>query len=118
MTGGVFVFDWWYGPAALTDRPRVVTKTFWNGDLVLERLVEPVMHAEGNVVEVRYTPKVGRGSSDGETIRETHNMRCLFTPEVELMLASNDLTLVDSREWLSAREPGADSWNVCYVARG
>jgi SAM-dependent methyltransferase len=118
VTGGVFIFDCWYGPAVLTDRPRVVTKIFRDGDLILERLAEPVMHAERNVVEVRYTLKVSGGSLEGETIRERHNMRYLFTPEVELMLASNDLTLVDSREWMSARKPGFDSWNVCYVARG
>ena len=116
--GGVFIFDCWYGPAVLTDRPRVVTKTFGNGDLVLERLAEPVMDAERNVVEVRYTLKVSGGPSDGETIREEHKMRYLFTPEVKLMLATNDLTLVDSREWMSARAPGFDSWNVCYIARG
>jgi SAM-dependent methyltransferase len=118
VTSGVFIFDCWYGPAVLTDRPRVVTKTFADGGLLLERLAEPVMDAERNVVEVRYTLKVSGGSSEDETIRERHNMRYLFTPEVELMLASNDLTLVDSREWMSAREPGFDSWNVCYIARG
>jgi len=118
VTGGVFIFDCWYGPAVLTDRPRVVTKTFADGGLLLERLAEPVMDAERNVVEVRYTLKVSGGSSEGETIRERHNIRYLFTPEVELMLAANDLTLVDSREWMSAREPAFDRWNVCYIARG
>jgi SAM-dependent methyltransferase len=117
-TGGVFIFDAWYGPAVLTDRPRVVTKKFWSDDLLLERLAEPVMDAERNVVEVRYTLKVSGGSSEGETIRESHSMRYLFTPEVKLMLATNDLTLVDSREWMSDREPGFDSWNVCYIASG
>lgn len=118
VTGGVFIFDCWYGPAVLTDRPRVVTKTFQNGDLVLERLAEPFMDAERNVVEVQYTLKVSGSSSEGETIREQHSMRYLFTPEVELMLAANNLTLVGSREWMSAREPGFDSWNVCYIAGG
>lgn len=118
VEGGVFVFDCWYGPAVLTDPPRVVRKTFAEGDLVLERLAEPAMHADRNVVEVRYTLEVTEAALPREVIRETHAMRYLFTPETELMLAANGLKLLASMEWMSEREPGFESWNVCYVARG
>ena len=117
-SGGVFVFDCWYGPAVLTDPPRVVTKVFAENGLQLDRLAEPVMDAERNLVEVRYRLQVSGESSEPEVIRETHTMRYLFTPEVELMLASNGLKLVASREWLSGRAPGFDTWNVCHVVRG
>jgi hypothetical protein len=33
------------------------------------------------------------------------------------MLAANALNLVSSREWMTDKTPGFDSWNVCYVAR-
>jgi SAM-dependent methyltransferase len=115
--GGVFIFDCWYGPAVLTDRPKVVTKTFADDGLKLERLSEPTMDAERNTVEVKYTLHVTGEARDNETIRESHLMRYLFTPEVEMMLAANDLKLESSREWMTARAPGFNSWNVCYVAR-
>ncbi len=117
-SGGVFIFDCWYGPAVLTDPPRVVTKSFSDGELVIERLAEPVMDAERNVVDVQYTLQVSEGSSRREIIREKHSMRYLFTPEVELMLEANGLKLVDSRQWMSATAPGFDSWNVSHVVRG
>ncbi len=116
--GGVFIFDCWYGPAVLTDRPRTVTREFKDESLSFSRLSEPVLDAERNVVEVHYTLHVNGGAETGNTIRERHDMRYLFTPEVEMMLAANGLTLIESREWMSDREPGFDSWNVCYVARG
>jgi SAM-dependent methyltransferase len=115
--GGVFVFDCWYGPAVLTDRPKTVTKTFSDNGLKLERLSEPTMDADRNTVEVRYTLNVTGAARDNETIRESHLMRYLFTPEVEMMLAANALNLVSSREWMTDKTPGFDSWNVCYVAR-
>jgi len=85
---------------------------------VLERLAEPSMDAESDVVRVDYTLRVIDEETTREVIRETHNMRYLFTPEVKMMLAANDLQLLASREWLSDREPCFDSWNVCHVARG
>ena len=115
--GGVFVFDCWYGPAVLTDRPKIVTKTFSDDGLKLERLSEPTMDAERNTVQVNYTLHVTGESRDSETIRESHLMRYLFTPEVEMMLASRDLKLVSSRKWMTDQSPDFESWNVCYVAR-
>ncbi len=116
--GGVFIFDCWYGPAVLSDRPRVVAKQYTDGTLVLDRLSEPVLDAERNVVEVHYTLSVSGDSTVGDAIREQHDMRYLFTPEVTMMLASNMLELVESREWMSDRKPGFESWNACYVVRG
>jgi SAM-dependent methyltransferase len=116
--GGVFIFDCWYGPAVLTDRPRIVRKQFADGDVILDRLSEPEMDAERNVVHVHYTLSVTDGDALAETVRERHDMRYLFTPEVELMLATNGLELTESREWMSDKAPGFDSWNVCYVALG
>ena len=116
--GGVFIFDCWYGPAVLTDRPRTVAKQYTDGKIVLDRLSEPVLDAERNVVEVHYTLGVTGDETVTDTIREQHDMRYLFTPEVKLMLAANELELIESREWMSDRAPGFESWNVCYVARG
>ncbi len=115
--GGAFIFDCWYGPAVLTDRPKVVTKKVTDGDLSLERLSEPVLDAQRNVVEVHYTLTASDASPD-DAVREQHDMRYLFTPEVEMMLAANDLELVESFEWMSEKVPDFDSWNVCYIARG
>lgn len=114
--GGIFIFDCWYGPAVLTDRPKIVTKKFSGDGLTLERLSEPDMDADRNTVTVNYTLKIV-GYGRDETIQESHLMRYLFTPEVDLMLAENGLELLSSREWMTDKAPGFETWNVCYVAR-
>jgi hypothetical protein len=58
-----------------------------------------------------------RVTGERETLHETHRMRYLFTPEIELALATAGMTLVDSLAWMTAEPPGIDSWGACYVAR-
>ena len=52
---GIFVFDFWYGPAVLTDRPAVRVKKLEDDKIQVVRLAEPIMHANKNLVEVNYT---------------------------------------------------------------
>jgi SAM-dependent methyltransferase len=53
--GGIFIFDFWYGPAVLTDRPAVRVKKLEDDKIQVIRLAEPVMHANKNIVDVNYT---------------------------------------------------------------
>jgi SAM-dependent methyltransferase len=118
-SGGVFLFDCWYGPGVLSDPPQRRDKCVEGSTLSLRRVAEPVMHPEENIVEVNYTLHVREGkSSSEETIRETHRMRYLFTPEIQLMLELNQMEFVASREWMSETEPTLCSWNACFIARG
>jgi len=116
--GGVFIFDCWYGPAVLTDRPAVRVKRLEDLDTSVTRVAEPVLNTEENTVEVNYTVLVhDRKTAVDETLRETHRMRYLFAPEIDLLLASNGMSLVASHEWMSDSSPGINSWSACFVAR-
>lgn len=117
--GGVFVFDCWYGPAVLHQRPAVARKQLSNEEIEVDRLAEPVVFATRNVVDVNYTVVVtDRATGTSETLRETHHMRYLFTPEIELALEAAGMSLIDSRAWMSDDEPGFASWGACFVGRG
>ena len=116
--GGVFVFDVWYGPAVLSNRPVVRVKELEDNELRITRIAQPTLHSSRNLVDVQYRiiaceKKTG---SYSET-EETHRMRYLFSPEVELMAAQADLTVIDAHEWMSRRAPGFDTWNVCFVCQ-
>ena len=54
-SGGVFVFDCWYGPAVLTDRPTVRVKRWEDEGTSVTRIAEPTLHANENIVDVHYT---------------------------------------------------------------
>jgi len=44
-------------------------------------------------------------------------MRYLFKPEVELLFANEGFETVEWFEWMTGREPGLDTWSVCFVGR-
>jgi SAM-dependent methyltransferase len=116
--GGVFIFDCWYGPAVLRQWPSVTRKNLADEMTSVVRTAEPVMRPNENIVDVNYTVVVtDLLTSKTETLHETHHMRYLFTPEVELALSTAGMTLVDSRAWMTDDPPGFESWSACYVAR-
>ena len=116
--GGTFLFDSWYGPAVLTDRPERRTKRFENDALEVTRLAEPRMHPNENVVDVEYDITI-RDKATGRTqqIRETHRMRYLFVPELEVLLRNAGFALEHYEEWMTGRPADFDTWGVCFVAK-
>ena len=116
--GGVFIFDCWYGPAVLTQKPSVRVKRLEDGRIRLTRIAEPEMHPAENRVDVNYHMFVmDKETGNVEEIHEVHRMRYLFTPEIELILSNHGLSLVNSFEWLSDNKPGFTTWGVCFVVR-
>ena len=116
--GGVFLFDCWYGPAVLTERPAVRVKRLEDVETSVTRIAEPVMNAADNTVDVNYTVLIrDRKTAADEVLRESHRMRYLFTPEIDLLLAANGMSLVASHEWMTDAPPGLNSWSACFVAR-
>ena len=111
--------DCWYGPAVLNLKPSVRVKKFENKEASVLRIAEPTLHANRNVVDVNYTLWVKNQIDDRvEIIRETHHMRYLFRPEIELLAKQADLEILETREWMTGREPGLDTWSVYFVLRG
>ncbi len=115
---GVFIFDVWYGPAVLTDRPVVRVKRMEDDEIKVTRLAEPVLHPNENRVDVNYHVFV-RDLESGvvNELRETHVMRYFFRPEIELFAAQNGFRLLNAEEWLSGKAPGEDTWGVCFVMK-
>jgi len=117
--GGVFIFDCWYGPAVLTDRPTVRIKRLEDEEIAVTRIVEPVMHANDNLVDSNYQVLIrDKASGKVEELRETHHMRYLFRPELELLLAEAEMRVIEAAEWMTGRPAGFDTWGVCFVVRG
>ncbi|TFG91241.1 MAG: class I SAM-dependent methyltransferase, partial [Candidatus Atribacteria bacterium] len=52
--GGIFIFDFWYGPAVLTDLPVIRIKRLENELIKVTRIAEPILHTQENIVDVEY----------------------------------------------------------------
>jgi SAM-dependent methyltransferase len=116
--GGLFIFDCWYGPAVLTQRPEVRVKRLEDDQVCVTRVAEPRLLLDQNAVDVGYTMFVRDKKTERQTsFEETHRMRYLFLPEVRRLLGSADLDFVKTEEWLTGRQPDAGSWSTVFVAR-
>ena len=115
---GVFIFDCWYGPAVLTERPEVRVKKLEDDSIEVTRIAEPVVHPEENVVDVNYHIIIrDKITNSVEQVFETHKMRYFTTPEIRLVFDSNGFEILKSEEWMTGNKPSVNTWGVCYIAR-
>lgn len=116
--GGTFIFDCWYGPGVLTDRPVMRMKELEDEKISVTRIAQPVMHPNENLVDVNYLVFIRyKRSGSVLEVRETHGMRYLFLPETRQMLTDSGFELLAAEEWLTGKPLGFTSWNAVFVCR-
>jgi SAM-dependent methyltransferase len=115
---GLFVFDFWYGPAVLWQRPALRVKRLENERISVVRIAEPVLQDADNVVDVNYTIfSENRFNGQVEKLEETHRMRYFFLAELDEELNRVGFARLVAEEWLSGTTPSKETWGVTLVAR-
>ncbi len=116
--GGIFVFDFWYGPAVLADPPVVRVKRLEDPATRILRVAEPTMRVNENVVEVAYQVLVtDQASGQTAEIREQHRMRYLFLPELRSGLEQACLVVEKFEEWNTGALLSSATWSAVAIAR-
>jgi SAM-dependent methyltransferase len=116
--GGIFIFDFWYGPAVLTDRPTVRVKRMEDEVIRVTRIAEPALHQDKNVVDVNYQVMIeDKKTGHVNFVKETHIMRYLFLPEIDLLLSQCGMRMIHTEEWMTGCAPETHTWGVCCVAK-
>lgn len=115
--GGLFICDFWYGPAVLNQRPSERIKTVRDGENRIIRIVKPKLSPLENTVDVDYHVITLRGDRlTGET-REMHKMRYIFKPEIDFFLARAGFRLDHFCPFPEFEKKADEStWNVTAVA--
>lgn len=115
---GCFLFDVWYGPGVLSDRPCVRVKEIEDKENHLIRIARPVMHDKENVVDVNYEVLImNKKTGQVQTINEVHKMRYYFRPELELLLRDAGFQLLDNIDCRTLGETDYDSWTSYFIAK-
>ena len=115
--GGKLVFDVWYGPAVLTEKPAQRFKVIPQSDGSLIRAVKPVLHPERNVVDVH--AHIWRIVDDRVVFdfNEVHSVRYFFIPELEHLLAEASFDPEAFFEFPNlTTTPSAQAWNLGCTA--
>lgn len=116
--GGLFIFDFWYGPAVLHEKPVVRVKRVESERYAVTRLTEPTLHADHHTVDVAFTVYAKDKSANViHEVQETHTMRYLFEDELTTVMEKNGLTLLGFEEWLTGNKPINTSWGVCAIGK-
>lgn len=111
-SGGVFLFDFWYGSAVLLQKPEVRVKHLEDNEIKVTRIAEPVMQVNENMVDVNYTVFIEEKLS-GKIVRqeETHKMRYLFLPELNKTAFSNNWLHPVFFAWLDDKPLSESNWS-------
>lgn len=108
-SGGIFLFDCWYGPAVLAERPEKRVKNVENDEFIVTRFARPVLHEDTHVVDVNYEINViEKKSENQETFTEPHNMRYFFVPELEKFVVNAGFEMISNE---------INGWNLEVVVR-
>lgn len=115
---GLFIFDFWYGPAVLQELPEVRIKRLENEKINVLRIAEPSIDFNNNVVCVNYELYIkNKETKNTNIIKESHSMRYLFLPELEFMLEQAKFKIVHYSKWMSNEKLSNKSWNGVIVAQ-
>jgi SAM-dependent methyltransferase len=116
--GGLFLCDFWYGPAVLTQRPTDRVKIVSTGHDRVIRLTCAAMDVEHNLVRVSFRILRLRGDRVIQETEEVHPMRYIFRPELELFMAQSGFEVAAFCPLGQLdRTPDETTWNVSAIAR-
>jgi SAM-dependent methyltransferase len=116
--GGLFVFDCWYMPAVLKDRPTDRVRSIKIGDRKIIRLTKSRLDLVKNIIEINFDVIDILKSSVVSEIKETHEMRYWSLPELAYFLDNTGFEIVKTCDFMDENsEISENNWNIFVVAR-
>ena len=115
---GLFIFDVWYGPAVVRQRPDKREKEMPAPDGKIIRVASGTLRPELNQCEVCYQVKKFKGDRIASECEEKHIMRYFFPEEIPVFLDRAGLNLLDMKAFGDLNQPPTgETWNVIAIAR-
>jgi SAM-dependent methyltransferase len=115
---GCLLFDCWYGPAVLYERPEVRVKRLENDNVKVTRIAEPVLCENINTCEVHYDIFVeDKAMKKIKEISEVHYMRYYFLNEISRNAAKCGYRFEEAFEFMTGKELSKSTWGSCFVLR-
>lgn len=119
VPGGLFLADFWYGPAveAIKPEPRQKIIPFNKGRVI--RYASADLNLEKHHCLVHYHLLIEKeDGSFAEEFKEDHLMRYFYRPEIENFLSLSGLSFLNLSAFGNLEKPaGSDTWNVFLVAK-
>ena len=118
VPGGLFIFDFWYGPAVVADPPRHRFKETDSADGKLLRFVSSNHDPHDQCCDVTIRILRLAGDRVAATSEETHRVRYFFPQELDLALKVTGFRLEALRDFPDiGKAPGGATWSAVAIAR-
>jgi SAM-dependent methyltransferase len=116
--GAPFVFDVWFGPAVIADKPGARAREVEGPSGKLVRRTHSTLDEERNLCTVHFELERFEGGISVQTVREDHVMRYFFQKDLERFAAQSGFAPVALRDFNDYRQAAtAQSWNIVGVFR-
>ena len=116
--GGLFIFDVWFGPTVLTERPETRIQEFKKDGVRTIRMVTPELNSISQIVSVKYNILQINSEKVIAEVDEVHEMRVFFIQELKWFLESAGFEMMKVCPFMDAdREPRQGDWNISVVAK-
>lgn len=118
LPGGLLLFDVWYGPAVLHERPGDRIKRMKTAEGEMVRITSSQLDIRHHLCRVHFSVWRFNAKKIVEESQEEHVMRFFFPRELELLLEISGFELVRLGDFRDLNiEPDESTWNVMAVAR-
>jgi SAM-dependent methyltransferase len=116
--GGLFIFDVWYGPAVLAERPSQRIKVIPILDGKIIRAASGSLDNIHQICDVKYHLWHILGDKMVSETEEVHRVRFFFAQELALFLSSCGFMLQNLSAFPTLDRPADESeWNIFVVAQ-
>ena len=118
-SGGLFLFDYWFGPAVRALRPELRYQKYQNDELEIARIASPNHDEDNQIVTVSYDIFVTQDEKSHlyERITEQHNLRYFDNGDFVNLAQSHGLEVVSVYGWGTKTLPNSDTWAACMLIR-
>lgn len=115
--GGLFIFDAWFGPAILIEKPVDRIKTIESTGKRLIQYTHPVLDIVNHTVEVNYRVLEIIGDKLEKEVTESHRIRFFFYHELKYFLKKNGFELLLICPFMKLDgKLDENCWNISVVA--
>lgn len=115
--GGLLIFDVWYGPAVLHQRPSQRIKVIPTPEGTILRVALGELDVHRHICTVHYHMWKLEGERLAAETEESHSMRFFFSQELDLFLEDSGFTLAQLAAFLEFDQDVDEmTWNVLGVA--
>ena len=115
---GLFLFDVWYAPAVIHQKPTIRIKKIKTESNYITRIAEPELLVNNNQVNVKYTFfDLNCNSNQLKIIEEIHPLRYFSIPELKFFAKNVGFEVIQIEELITGATPSLDTWGICFILK-